>query len=58
MQNKQMTRKRCQIVSDTSSDGEVENTDEATTSTKPLHIPGGSIGFAYPECNFTGKVRE
>ena len=48
-----MTRKRRQIVSDTSSDGEVENTDKATTSTKPLHLPGGSIGC--PECNFTGK---
>ena len=50
-----MTRKRPQIVSDTRSDGEVENTDKATTSTKPLHIPGGSIGFACPECYFTGK---
>ena len=55
VQNKQMKRKRRLIVSDTSSNGEVENTDQATTSTKPLHIPGGSIGFACPECNFTGK---
>ena len=55
VEKKQITRKRCRIVSDSSSDGEVENTDEASTSTKPLHIPGGTIGFACPECNFTGK---
>ena len=42
-------------MSDTSSDGEVEKTDERSNSTKPLHIPGARIGFACPECYFTGK---
>ena len=55
VQKKQMKRKRRRIVSDTSSDDEVEKNDEDSTSRKLLHIPGGSIGFACPECNFTGK---
>ena len=55
VQKKQIRRKRHWIVSDTSSDGGVEKTDERSNSTKPLHIPRASIGFACPECNFTGK---
>ena len=55
VQKKQIRRKRHQIVSDTSSDGEAEKTDECSNSTKHLHIPGASFGFACPECNFTEK---
>ena len=55
VQKKQIRRKRRQIVSDTSSDGEFEKTDERSNSTKPLHKPGASFGFACPECHFRGK---
>ena len=50
-----MRRKRHQIVSDTSSDGEVEKTDKGSSSTKPLHIVLASHAQTVI---LQGKVRE
>ena len=58
VKNKQMTRKRHRIVSDTSSDGDVENTDEAKLLQNLYTYLEEALGLHAQNVILQGKVWE